>query len=118
MRGLSRTQKLLSKALLDLDEEAMLLEVLDGFIAGVLVCPEMIPPSVWLPLVWNGQDGEPAFENVTHANRVMGLVMEHYNGVARARSSKRLATMHRPSRSTNATVTFSGSYGSRASTPP
>jgi uncharacterized protein len=85
MRGLSRTQKQLSEALLDLDERAMLLEVLDGFVAGVLVCPEMIPPSVWLPLVWGDEDGsDPAFENLAHANKVMGLVMEHYNDVARA----------------------------------
>ena len=25
--------------------EAMLIEELDGFVAGLLVCPEMIPPS-------------------------------------------------------------------------
>jgi uncharacterized protein len=84
MQGLSRTQKQLSKALLDLSEGAMLLEVLDGFIAGLLVCPEMIPPSAWLPLVWNERDDDPVFENAAHANKVLGLVMEHYNRVARA----------------------------------
>jgi uncharacterized protein len=29
----------------------MLLEELDGFIAGLLVCPELIKPSEWLPVV-------------------------------------------------------------------
>ncbi len=84
MPGLSRQQKQLSKALLELDEEAMLLEELDGFIAGLLVCPQMIPPSAWLPWVWNSQDGqgEPEFESLDHANKVMGLVMAHYNDVA------------------------------------
>jgi len=31
-------------------EEAMLLEELDGFIADLLDCPEVIPPSEWPPL--------------------------------------------------------------------
>jgi len=85
MRGLSRTEKQLSNALLDLDEGAMLLEVLDGFVAGVLVCPEMIPPRIWLPLVWNREGGsDPVFKDLAHANELMGLVMEHYNDVARA----------------------------------
>jgi uncharacterized protein len=85
MQGLSRAQKKLSDALLDLEGEAMLLEVLDGFVAGLLVCPEMIPPGVWLPHVWNSEGGnDPVFENLAHANKVMGLVMEHYNDLARA----------------------------------
>jgi len=85
MPGLSRQQKQLSKALLDLDEEAMLIEELDGFIAGLLVCPQMIPPSAWLPWVWNSADakGEPVFESLDHTNKVMGLVMAYYNDVAR-----------------------------------
>jgi yecA family protein len=31
---------------------------LDGFIAGIVVGPDMIPPSGWLPLVW--RNGEPS----------------------------------------------------------
>jgi yecA family protein len=61
----------------------MLLEELDGFIAGLLVCPELIMPSEWLPVVWGSEGDEPAFDSLDHANRVLGLVMEHYNGVAR-----------------------------------
>jgi uncharacterized protein len=85
MQGLSRAKKQLASALLDLHEDAMLLEELDGFVAGLLVCPEMIPPSDWLPLIWNREGGDdPVFENLAHANKVMGLVKEHYNDVARA----------------------------------
>src|SRR5882762_149733 len=85
MQGLSRAQRQLSDALRDLHEEAMLLEELDGFVAGILVCPELILPSDWMPLVWNSE-GNPdgVFENFAHANKVMGLVMDHYNDVARA----------------------------------
>ena len=39
MSGLSRHLKQLDEELLALGEETMLLEELDGFIAGLLVCP-------------------------------------------------------------------------------
>ena len=32
---------------------------LEGYVAGILVCPETIPPSEWLPAVWDG-DGASA----------------------------------------------------------
>jgi uncharacterized protein len=85
MSGLSRRLKQLDEELLALGEETMLLEELDGFIAGLLACPELITPSDWLPIVWNREnsDQQPVFEDLDHANRVLGLVMEHYNSVAR-----------------------------------
>jgi uncharacterized protein len=85
MPGLSRHLKQLDKELLARGEETMLLEELDGFIAGLLVCPELIKPGEWLPIVWghDGDDSPPAFDNLEHVNRVLGLVMEHYNDVAR-----------------------------------
>ena len=85
MSGLSRRLKQLDEELLALGEETMLIEELDGFIAGLLVCPELIKPSEWLPIVWNrdSDDSQPAFDDLDHANRVLGLVMEHYNNVAR-----------------------------------
>ena len=73
----------LENELLALGMEAMLIEELDGFVAGLLVCSELIPPSEWLPLVWGrDRDAAPAFDDLDHANRVLGLVMEHYNRVA------------------------------------
>src|SRR5579872_1210371 len=85
MSGLSRRLKQLDEELLALGDEAMLLEELDGFIAGLLACPELIIPSDWLPVVWHvdSSDQQPVFENLDHANRVLDLVMEHYNSVAR-----------------------------------
>ena len=85
MSGLSRHIKQLDEELLALGEDSMLLEELDGFIAGLLACPELIMPSDWLPVVWHedSADQQPVFENRDHANQVLGLVMEHYNNVAR-----------------------------------
>lgn len=85
MPGLSRRLKQLEKELLALGEEAMLLEELDGLIAGLLVCPDLVKPGEWLRLVWSRDsvDPEPAFDDLDHVNRVLALIMEHYNGVAR-----------------------------------
>src|ERR1700686_938715 len=85
MSGLPRHLKQLDKELLALGEETMLIEELDGFIAGLLVCPELIKPGEWLPIVWgrDGDDPQPNFDNLDHVNRVLGLLMEHYNDVAR-----------------------------------
>ena len=44
------------------DEDGMLLSEFDGFCAGVIVCPELIKPSEWLPHVW-GPNGTPDFES-------------------------------------------------------
>jgi len=119
MSGLSHRLKLLDEELLALGEETMLLEELDGFIAGLLACPELITPSDWLPVVWyeDSTDQQPVFENLDHANRLLGLVMEHYNNVART-------LMERPNRYSPlfsvepATAISSGSSGSRASRRP
>ena len=82
--GLSRFKQL-DEALLALGEETMLLEELDGFITGLLVCPALIEPSDWLPIFWNrdSADQQPVLADLDHVNEVLGLVMEHYNDVAR-----------------------------------
>lgn len=62
--------------------DAMSLSEFDGFCSGLIVCPEMIMPSEWLPVVL-GQNGPLDFEDMTDAEQSMGLIMEHYNRVAR-----------------------------------
>ena len=61
----------------------MTISELDGFVVGVLACPEMIPPSEWLPHVW-GETGEAAFPDQKTAEATVGAVMAHYNAVADA----------------------------------
>lgn len=84
MTGSSRRSEQLKHELLALGEDVMLLEELDGLTAGVLVCPELITPGDWLPVVWglDQENRKSTFEDLDHANRVMGLVMDHYNDVA------------------------------------
>lgn len=65
-----------------LPDEAMLLTTLDGFLAGLIVCPELIMPSEWVPHIW-GEDGAAVFESEVEAQAIMGLIMEHYNDIVR-----------------------------------
>ena len=61
----------------------MTLSELDGYVTGILACPEMIPPSEWLRGVWGGT-GEAKFADQKIAEKTIGAVMEHYNSVAEA----------------------------------
>jgi uncharacterized protein len=63
-------------------EDCMDLSELDGFLAGVVVGPEMILPSEWLPVVWDGE--EPEFEDEAEASIVMGAILDRYNAIATA----------------------------------
>lgn len=62
-------------------EDAMTLSELDGFLAGVIVSPEMILPREWLPLVWGEED--PCFEDEQQEQAVFSAIMAHYNDVGR-----------------------------------
>lgn len=93
----SSYQRELDAALLALpvDDEGMLGE-LDGFLTGVLVCPDLLMPSEWLPHVWGGADEEtaPVFESGTELERLVGLVMRLYNAIVRDLSRGRLAPLY------------------------
>lgn len=84
MPGSSRRRQQLEDEMLALGEDAMVIEEFDGFVAGLLVCPELISPGEWLLVVLNreGHDRPPALDDVDHANRVLGLIMDHYNDAA------------------------------------
>jgi uncharacterized protein len=73
----------LEQALLALDDRAMVLEELDGFIAGLLVCPEPIPPGEWFArAVGLTKSKSGPLRDLAHANEILGLVMDYYNDVA------------------------------------
>ena len=73
----------LDEALLALGDRAMVLEELDGFIAGILVCPDLIPPGEWFARsVGLSKRHAPPFADLDHANDVLELVMDYYDDVA------------------------------------
>lgn len=68
-----------------LADTAMDLYGIDGYFAAILSGPRTLMPSEWMPSIWgpNGGDASPEFENLEHANRILGLLMRHYNTVVR-----------------------------------
>jgi len=84
----------LDRLLLDLPDDGgpMLLSELDGYLAGLLVCPDLLMPGEWLPKVWSRYDDEesqPVFEDMNHVQVTIGAVMEHYNALAKAFAGQR-----------------------------
>ena len=70
----------------DMPESAMDVSMLDGFFAAIVLHPQLIMPREYLPWVWDADEGrdEPAFASLDEANRILGLVMRHYNSVLAA----------------------------------
>ena len=66
------------------EHEVMLLSELDGFLAGIVVCPDLVMPSEWLSLIWgaDGEEAEPVFDSMEDVEETVGLIMKHYNAVA------------------------------------
>lgn len=66
------------------DSEPMLLSELDGFLAGILVCPDLVMPREWLPVVLGQEDGSlGTFDDEVAVHATVKLVLEHYNAVSR-----------------------------------
>ncbi|WP_104494234.1 UPF0149 family protein [Paracoccus denitrificans] len=59
----------------------MSLSELDGYVTGILSCPDLIPPSEWLPHVW-GETGDARFPDLATAEATISAVMAHYNAAA------------------------------------
>jgi uncharacterized protein len=85
MPALQPHLKQLEQHLAALPEEAMLLSELDGYLAGILVCPDLILPSAWLPPIWGVGDEEtaPVFDSADDVQALVGLIMRHYNALSR-----------------------------------
>ena len=75
----------LDEALAALRDERDPLDVvmLDGFLVGVLLQPDPVLPSEWLPLVFDASEGEPLVPGSgKDVERVIELVMRFYNTLA------------------------------------
>lgn len=64
---------------------AMNVEELDGFFCALVMGPDLIMPSEYLPIVLGGGEGaDRAFVNLEQANTILQLVMRHWNTIAGA----------------------------------
>ncbi len=61
--------------------EAMTLDMLQGFLCAVASGPDLLPPSVWLP---EALGEAPEYESEAQAQEVLSLLMKFYNSIASA----------------------------------
>ena len=66
-----------------IEETSMDVSTLEGFLTALAIGPRAVLPSEWLPWVWDMDEAEAdaEFANEGHANRIMSLIMRHYNAV-------------------------------------
>ncbi len=65
-------------------EECIEMSPLDGFLTGLVIGPEMIVPSLWLPDIWGETEGdEMVWESPEQLECILGLIMAHDNHIAR-----------------------------------
>jgi len=70
----------------DMPESAMDISMLDGFFAALVLHPQLIMPSEYFRWIWDSEKGvdEPVFTTMDTGNRILGLIMRHYNSVLEA----------------------------------
>ena len=56
--------------------------MLDGFLAGVLLAPDVVLPSAWLPQVLAADGGAIEWPDAATAERMMSLMMRRHNELA------------------------------------
>ncbi len=60
---------------------AMDLEEVDGFFTALIVGPELVMPSVYLPVLWGGEGEGPDYDSLEQAEYVTTLLMRHWNTI-------------------------------------
>ena len=58
---------------------SMYISDLDGFLTGIVIGPELILPSEWLPVVWGGE--EPVFLDAEQAAEITSAILKRYNDI-------------------------------------
>lgn len=60
--------------------ETLWLDGLHGFLTAVLCLPDLLAPSQWLPVIWEG--AEPDFETEQQAQEILERILRLYNEIA------------------------------------
>lgn len=63
--------------------QPMNLEMVDGFLTALVVGPDTVMPSDWLPFVWDISGGghSPEFHTPEQASRIIGVIMRMMNSI-------------------------------------
>lgn len=70
-------------------ETAMDASTLEGFLTALVIGPSVIPPSQYMPWIWDMYEGkeEAIYDSMEQAQETMGLVMAVWNHIAESFSS-------------------------------
>jgi uncharacterized protein len=64
------------------DNAAMTIEEMDGFFCALIVGPDVVFPSEYLPILLGGNPGDThAFRTMREANRTLQLLMRYWNSI-------------------------------------
>ncbi|WP_380786603.1 UPF0149 family protein [Sphingomonas sp. R86521] len=73
----------LEDALFALPDDCMLLSDLDGYLTGLILCPEIVPPAEWLPVKWGGIEAGPPFEDPLDVQDFETMLVARHAEIAR-----------------------------------
>jgi uncharacterized protein len=73
----------LEDALFALPDDCMLLSDLDGYLTGLILCPEVVPPAEWLPVIWGGIEAGPPFEDPLDVQDFETMLVARHAEIAR-----------------------------------
>jgi len=67
-------------------KRSMSVPMVDGFLTAIIIGPEPVMPSDYMPWVWDWKRGkkDPGFADLDEANRIIGYLMGMHNRVAGA----------------------------------
>jgi uncharacterized protein len=88
-RAVRRLDHILQRA--DNPPETMRFEEFDGFMHALVIGPDLVMPSEYLPVVW---DDGPVFEDMQEAQAIMALIQRHWNAIAARRSANGVFAPH------------------------
>ena len=60
-------------------------EALDGFLTALVICPELVKPSEYVPVITSGatEAGDLVFQTTAEPERFYELIMRHWNDINR-----------------------------------
>ncbi|MEZ0151225.1 MAG: UPF0149 family protein [Candidatus Reddybacter sp.] len=76
------------------DEAILGASELDGYFAAIACAPQMILPSLWMPVLWGGEEHSPNWEKVEYAQEFNELIMRFYNYVMEDMNADRYEALY------------------------
>ncbi|MFQ6614423.1 MAG: UPF0149 family protein, partial [Fidelibacterota bacterium] len=59
------------------------ISMLHGFFTSLVIGPETVMPSDWLPMIWQETEGdEMIWDSLEETQRIIGLIMKFFNSIS------------------------------------